>query len=202
MKNNSESQYFLLKRLLGFEKEPIELFNLDELPKMRIPKNYEKIVNLIISENKQGNAPLFKYLNETLYDTKIFQDYNSLHKALSLLGENELIITPNIIQFAELLGRRKGVRMDFSLLPRNVSFVLSEYRVRQGKRSWKSRFKNLNANGYPKCCIALFYDKDGPVYKNCFENLELKYKLRKLEVFRFNNPSLNKSLLVLNYHNP
>jgi hypothetical protein len=170
-KNDLEYQFHLLEKIVGKNEEPIELYNIDELPNMHLLEYYKEIVSFIISENRKGKIPISRDLHEANF---YFYNYEFQH-----LQEMDLICFPNIMELACLLGKPKGGRMDFSSLPENISSLLDSYK---GSKfySWRKRFKNLYAKRWPKCYIALFYDKDGPIYKNCFHGIELNYKPKKI----------------------
>jgi hypothetical protein len=171
MRNSLEYQYQLLERMLGLKGEVIELYCVEDLPRMGLSKLQEKIVRFIIEKNKEGIAPTFKELNEACH----FSSY----RVLSPLRDRELIITPNIIQLASLLGKKgRGSRIDFSSLPKNVSAILHGYGGYPN--SWRKRFENPSrGRRWPICSFACFYDRNGPVYQYCL-GVELKYKPRRI----------------------
>jgi hypothetical protein len=54
MRNSLEYQYQLLERMLGLKGEVIELYCVEDLPRMGLSKLQEKIVRFIIKKIKEG----------------------------------------------------------------------------------------------------------------------------------------------------
>jgi hypothetical protein len=175
---NLKYQYNLLKKMLGLDDELIELYSIDQLPRMNLPSRYVELINFIIENNKKGKVPTFCDFK----NARIFSTDNSLYKVLTLLGDKEIIAFPTIIHLAFLLGKRNSFRMDFSSLPENISTILENYSGKGASSSWEKRFREkLHSENWQKCYFALFYDEGGPVYSNCFRGKELKYKPGELK---------------------
>jgi hypothetical protein len=170
MEDSPEYHFKLLKRILNYDKEPVELYSIQDLPRMNLRSSHRKILDIIIEKNTMGVAPLYRDLMDITR--------GDIYKALSQLRKKELVATPNIMQIGYLLHTRTGGKICFQSCPKNIVFYLKSYC--RSKNTWSNRFKRIHNKNWPKATLALFHDNGHPVYKDCFKNMELPFLPKKL----------------------
>lgn len=166
-------QYELLQQILSGE---IFLYNIDDLENIIVDNNKynKKIINIIIEENRHGKAPKYKSIIDNIHISRPI-----VGKCIRYLREKELIITPTLFQFGELTKEINNYKYEFNC-PMNVKHILKSMKGKKGN-SYKKRFKNFRDNFRVGIfCLALFYDEDGPVYKQCFPQSKLNFNKKKI----------------------
>jgi len=167
------AQYEILQKILN---GTIELYNVNDLNKLKLTPFQRKTVKFIIEKNKKGYAPFIDDIDNSGI-------YRGSYRALKTLTKKRLIVGPSCMEYASLLMIEiKKARPIFGPCPKNlIDYLMEENR---GTLSWRKKLSPYHMSGrfYKKSFLALFHDENGPVYKNCFKGRELSFVPKTIPV--------------------